>query len=77
MGSPYFSDTAVISAASFAVGTGSSSASAIFSQTVSVSNKEKCWNTMPMPIRRACEGAAMVSYWPFHMMVPASGLVTP
>ena len=28
----------------------------MFSETVSASNKEKCWNTMPMPRRRAWFG---------------------
>ena len=36
------------------------SASATFSTTVSVSNSEKCWNTMPMPSARACAGLAGV-----------------
>ena len=33
-----------------------SSASAMFSATVSASNSEKCWNTMPMPSARAAAG---------------------
>ncbi len=30
----------------------------MFSATVSVSNSAKCWNTMPMPSRRAAAGDA-------------------
>ena len=36
------------------------SASAMFSATLSASNSEKCWNTMPMPRRRASAGLAIV-----------------
>ena len=32
--------------------------SAMFSSTVSASNSEKCWNTMPMPSWRAALGLA-------------------
>ena len=35
------------------------SATAMFSATVSSSKSEKCWNTMPMPRRRASTGEAM------------------
>ena len=35
--------------------------SAMFSATVSDSNSEKCWNTMPMPSRRACAGLCIVT----------------
>ena len=38
---------------------GSSTASAMFSATVRASNSEKCWNTMPMPSRRAKFGLGM------------------
>ena len=33
--------------------------SAMFSSTVSASNSEKCWKTMPMPIARAARGFGM------------------
>ncbi len=53
----------------------SSSASEMFSATVSVSNSEKCWNTMPMPSRRASAGLAIVHRPAFpQRCVPASGL---
>ena len=42
------------------------SASAMFSATVSASNSEKCWNTMPMPRSRAAAGLAMVTGLPFQ-----------
>ncbi len=54
-----------------------SSASAMFSATVSVSNSEKCWNTMPMPSLRARAGLAIATSLPFHSIVPASGFTTP
>ncbi len=31
----------------------------MFSSTVIASNSEKCWNTMPMPSRRAARGFEM------------------
>ena len=49
----------------------------MFSATVSVSNSEKCWNTMPMPSSRAFAGLATVTGRSFQKIVPASGLVTP
>jgi len=49
----------------------------MFSATVSVSNSEKCWNTMPMPSRRARAGLAIVTGLPSQRIVPASGFTTP
>ncbi len=49
----------------------------MLSATVSVSNSEKCWNTMPMPSRRARAGLAIVTSLPSHAIVPASGFTTP
>ena len=40
------------------------SPSATFSATVRFSNSEKCWNTMPMPSARACEGPASSIFSP-------------
>ena len=49
----------------------------MFSATVSVSNREKCWNTMPMPSLRARAGLPISTLAPSHSIVPASGLTTP
>ena len=49
----------------------------MFSVTVSASNSEKCWNTMPMPSRCAWLGELMTTGWPSQAMVPASGLTRP
>ena len=38
--------------------------SAMFSATVSASNSEKCWNTMPMPRRARRVGSAIATGWP-------------
>ena len=38
----------------------------MFSATVSVSNSEKCWNTMPMPSRRASAGLGTSAGRPSH-----------
>ena len=76
-GRPYFSDTSRMRAASAEGFGGSSIASAMFSATVSVSNSAKCWNTMPMPRRRASAGLAMLTRLPSHSMWPPSGRVTP
>ncbi len=76
-GSPYFADTSRMRAASPAPALSRSSASAMFSPTVSVSNSEKCWNTIPMPSLRARAGLAIATRRPFHSIVPASGLTTP
>ena len=51
--------------------------SAMFSATVSASNREKCWNTMPMPRRWAWRGLVTVTGAPSQSMVPASGRTTP
>ena len=51
--------------------------SAMFSNTVNASNSEKCWNTMPMPSRRAALGLATVILSPFHRISPASGCMMP
>ncbi len=37
----------------------------MFSPTVSVSNSEKCWNTMPMPSLRAAAGLPISTGSPF------------
>jgi len=52
-------------------------ARATFSTTVSVSNSEKCWNTMPMPRLRACAGLATATSSPSQNMRPLLGRVTP
>ena len=52
-------------------------ASAMFSVTVSASNSEKCWNTMPMPSARAAAGLAMVTGLPFQRISPAVGCRAP
>ena len=45
--------------------------------TVSVSNNEKCWNTIPMPSRLASAGLATSIAFPSQNICPRSGLVTP
>ena len=52
-------------------------ASAMFSATVSASNSEKCWNTMPMPSFRAAAGLAMVTGLPIQRNSPAVGCSAP
>ena len=42
----------------------------MLSATVSVSNSEKCWNTMPMPSLRARAGLAMRTGSPSQRIVP-------
>ena len=49
-------------------------ASAMFSATVSASNSEKCWKTMPIPSRRAAAGFGTVTRSPRHRSLPAGGL---
>ena len=56
---------------------GSSMPSAMFSSTVIASNSEKCWNTMPMPSRRAARGSDTVTRRPSQLMAPSSGCSTP
>jgi hypothetical protein len=41
------------------------------------SNREKCWNTMPTPSRRAARGSGIVTARPSHRISPASGWSTP
>ncbi|MNT57822.1 hypothetical protein D3C72_1952240 [compost metagenome] len=50
---------------------------AMFSVTVKVSNREKCWNTMAMPSARAADGLAISTSRPFHRMRPPSGCTAP
>ena len=44
----------------------------MFSATVSESNREKCWNTMPMPSLRAWAGDATWTGSPFQRISPES-----
>ena len=55
------------------MGTVSSSDRAMFSATVSASNSEKCWNTMPMPSLRAWAGLAISTGSPFQTISPEAG----
>ena len=52
-------------------------ARATFWVTERVSNREKCWNTMPMPSSLAWAGLWMRTGRPSHRISPASGRVTP
>ena len=52
-------------------------ASAMFSATVSASNSEKCWNTMPMPSRRAAAGLGTVTGRPIQRNSPEVGCSAP
>ena len=45
----------------------------MFSSTVSASNSEKCWNTMPTPSLRAARGLAMRTGVPSQTISPESG----
>ena len=74
---PYSVDTAVIRFFRSPMGSVSVSASAMFSATVSASNSEKCWNTMPMPSLRAAAGFGMVTALPFQRISPAVGCSAP
>ena len=56
---------------------GPGTASATFSATVSVSNSEKCWYTVPMPSARASAGLATRTGSPRQRIAPASGRVAP
>ena len=49
--------------------------SRIFSTTVSVSNSEKCWKTMPMPLRLASAGEARRKGSPSQTTVPVIRLL--
>ncbi|CDI88266.1 hypothetical protein BN889_00186 [Pseudomonas aeruginosa PA38182] len=49
----------------------------MFSATLSVSNREKCWNTMPIPSARARAGSRTCTGSPCQRTSPASGRVTP
>ena len=49
----------------------------MFSSTVIASNSEKCWNTMPMPSRRAARGLEMRTGAPSKMICPSSGARMP
>ena len=59
-GRPYSAETLMMRALSAPRRGAPSRASAMFSATVSASNSEKCWNTMPMPSRRAAAGLGIV-----------------
>ena len=48
-------------------------ARAMFSAAVSGSNREKCWNTMPMAGLSATAGDVMATGWPFQTISPALG----
>ena len=50
---------------------------AMFSVTVSASNREKCWNTIPTPSRCAWPGEVMLTSSPSQVMRPASGFTRP
>ena len=49
----------------------------MFSPTVSVSNSEKCWNTMPMPSLRAAAGLPISTASPCQRISPSSGRTAP
>ena len=76
-GRPYSREVSMMRSRRLARSLGSLTPSATFSATVSDSNSEKCWNTMPMPSRRACAGLSTVTFSPRQTISPASGRVTP
>ena len=76
-GSPYSADTAVTRLASAPGSNRPGSASAMFSTTVSASNREKCWKTMAIPRRRAAAGLAMTTGRPRQRSAPAVGCSAP
>ena len=49
----------------------------MFSSTVSASNSEKCWKTMPIPMPRAALGLGMWTAMPSNRISPESGCWTP
>ena len=49
----------------------------MFCVTVSASNSEKCWNTMPMPSSRAAAGLAIVTGAPCQKSCPDVGCRAP
>jgi hypothetical protein len=75
--SPYWRMISPMRCSSRRRGKAPSMPSAMFSNTLSASNSEKCWNTMPMPSARAARGLAIVTVSPFQAMVPASGCMMP
>jgi hypothetical protein len=50
---------------------------AMFCTTLSVSNRLKCWNTIPIPSRRASAGLDRDTGRPCHRIAPSSGVSTP
>ena len=76
-GRPYSAETLVIFALSADNRILPASASEMFSATVSASNSEKCWKTMPMPSRRAAAGLGIVTGVPFQRISPEVGCSAP
>ena len=72
-GSPYSTDTRAMRSPSDTRSSLPGRASAMFSATVSASNSEKCWNTMPIPSRRAAAGLGTVTGSPRHRSCPSVG----
>ena len=75
--SPSFTDSARASSATCATDCERGIASAMFSATVSDSNSEKCWNTMPMPSARAAAGLGIVTGSPRKRISPSFGCSAP
>jgi hypothetical protein len=74
---PYSPATARMRSTTWARGMVLSSPSHTFCETVSVSNSEKCWNTIEMPCARASCGFFMRTGWPFQTISPSSGCTAP
>src|ERR1700685_385967 len=53
------------------------SPNATFSATLRFSNSVKCWNTMPMPRSRACEGPDKTTFCPIQRNSPPLGWIRP
>ena len=76
-GRPYSADTLATRSPSAARSSRPGVASAMFSATDSASNSEKCWNTMPIPRRRAAAGLATATGSPRQRSWPVVGWSAP
>jgi len=74
---PYSAALARIAAVTSASDSERSRPSHTFSAAVSVSNNEKCWNTIAMPRARASCGLRTRTGLPLKMISPASGRIAP
>ena len=74
---PVILSSAPVSAGVFTAKCAPGTITAMFSSTVRDSSSEKCWNTMPMPIRRAIAGEGIWHGCPSQAIWPASEVTRP